>query len=56
MNCKHRKKAVNGPQDWSLNLDVVHPNAAGIDILEEGTWRIRGQEAPIPEQMVFGNP
>ena len=32
------KKAGSGEQDWSLNLKVVHPNAAGIDIGNEAHY------------------
>ena len=32
MKRKGSKKAGREQQEWSLNLDVVHPNAAGIDI------------------------
>ncbi len=35
MNRKRRKKVGSEQQDWSLNLEVVHPNAAGIDIGNE---------------------
>jgi hypothetical protein len=35
MKGKRKKKAVNEQQDWSLNLNVVHANAAGIDIGNE---------------------
>lgn len=38
MNGKRKKKAKNEQQDWSLNLDVVHPNAAGIDIGNESHY------------------
>jgi transposase len=38
MNRKRKKKAGNEQQDWSLNLDVVHPNAAGIDIGNESHY------------------
>ncbi len=38
MNRKRRKKAVNEQQDWSVNLHVVHPNAAGIDIGNESHY------------------
>jgi transposase len=38
MNHKHRKKSVNEQQGWSLNLEVVHPNAAGIDIGNESHY------------------
>ena len=49
MNRKHRKKAVNEPQDWSLNLDVVHPNAAGIDIGNESHYvAVSPDRDPIP--------
>ncbi len=33
-----RKKAVGGAPDWTLNLKVVHPNAAGIDIGNEAHY------------------
>jgi len=26
---------MGGEQDWTLNLKVVHPNAAGVDIGNE---------------------
>jgi hypothetical protein len=32
MNRKRSKKIGTKQQEWSLNLQVVHPNAAGIDI------------------------
>jgi hypothetical protein len=49
MNRKHRKKVVNEPQDWSLNLDVVHPNAAGIDIGNESHYvAVSPDRDPIP--------
>jgi transposase len=32
MKAKRKNKAARGAQDWTLNLDVVHPNAAGIDV------------------------
>ena len=38
MRGKRRKKAKRGAQDWKLNLDVVHPNAAGIDIGNESHY------------------
>jgi transposase len=38
MNGKRKKKAKNEQQDWSLNLDVVHSNAAGIDIGNESHY------------------
>jgi hypothetical protein len=38
MRGKRRKKAKGGAQDWTLNLDVVHPNAAGIDIGNESHY------------------
>ena len=38
MNRRHKKKAGNEQQDWSVNLDVVHPNAAGIDIGNESHY------------------
>ena len=33
MKRKRSKKANREQQDWSLNLDLVHPNAAGIDMV-----------------------
>jgi transposase len=33
-----RKKAMNEQQKWSVNLDVVHPNAAGVDIGNESHY------------------
>lgn len=38
MSGKRRKKAGNEQPDWSVNLDVVHPNAAGIDIGNESHY------------------
>ncbi len=38
MKGKGRKKAARGAQDWTLNLDVVHPNAAGIYIGNESHY------------------
>jgi transposase len=38
MKQKRSKKASREPQDWSLNLDIVHPNAAGIDIGNESHY------------------
>ncbi len=38
MNPKRRKKAVNEQQGWNLNLEPVHPNAAGIDIGNESHY------------------
>ena len=38
MNRKRRKKARNEQQNWSVNLDVVHPNAAGVDIGNESHY------------------
>ncbi len=38
MKGKGKKKAERGAQDWTLNLDVVHPNAAGIDIGNESHY------------------
>jgi transposase len=32
MKGKRKEKAARGTRNWTLNLDVVHPNAAGIDI------------------------
>src|ERR1700676_4419611 len=49
MNRKHKKKAVNEPRDWSLNLEVVHPNAAGIDIGNESHYvALSSDRDPIP--------
>jgi transposase len=33
-----RKKAMKEQQKWSVNLDVVHPNAAGVDIGNESHY------------------
>jgi len=38
MKGKRKKEAARGAQDWTLNLDVVHPNAAGIDIGNESHY------------------
>jgi len=38
MKRKGSKKSSREQQDWSLNLDVVHPNAAGIDIGNESHY------------------
>ena len=38
MKKKREKKSARGAQDWTLNLDVVHPNAAGIDIGNESHY------------------
>ena len=38
MNRKRRKKVGTEQQDWSLNLEVVHLNAAGIDIGNESHY------------------
>jgi len=38
MNGKRSKKASSEQPEWSLNLDVVHPNAAGIDIGNESHY------------------
>ena len=38
MSGKRRKKAGNEQPYWSVNLDVVHPNAAGIDIGNESHY------------------
>src|SRR5215472_8350433 len=38
MKRKGSKKASREQQDWSLNLTVVHPNAAGIDIGNESHY------------------
>jgi transposase len=38
MNPKRRKRSVKEQQDWTLNLESVHPNAAGIDIGNESHY------------------
>jgi transposase len=38
MKGKRKEKAGNEQQDWSVNLHVVHPNAAGIDIGNESHY------------------
>ena len=38
MKRKHSKKGKREQPDWSLNLDVVHANAAGIDIGNESHY------------------
>jgi transposase len=38
MKGKRKKEAARGAQDWTLNLHVVHPNAAGIDIGNESHY------------------
>lgn len=38
MSRKRRQKVVSEPKDWGMNLDVVHPNAAGIDIGNESHY------------------
>src|SRR5215472_13213216 len=38
MKRKGSKKASRKQQDWSLNLDIVHPNAASIDIGNESHY------------------
>jgi len=38
MNPKRSEKARGEQPEWSLNLDVVHPNAAGIDIGNESHY------------------
>lgn len=35
---RRRKQKKAGTKDWTLNLDVVHPNAAGIDIGNEAHY------------------
>jgi hypothetical protein len=35
MSRKRNKRTESGQAEWSLNLEVVHPNAAGIDIGNE---------------------
>lgn len=49
MNRKRKKKAGNEQQHWSVNLDVVHPNAAGIDIGNESHYvAVSPDRDPIP--------
>jgi hypothetical protein len=38
MKGKGKKKTERGAQDWTLNLDVVHPHSAGIDIGNESHY------------------
>jgi transposase len=38
MSQKRRKQIRSGQPEWSLNLEVVHPNAAGIDIGNESHY------------------
>jgi transposase len=38
MSGKRKKKVGTEQRDWSLNLEVVHPNAAGIDIGNESHY------------------
>lgn len=38
MSRKRSQKVVSDPKDWGMNLDVVHPNAAGIDIGNESHY------------------
>jgi len=38
MRGKRSKKTASGERDWTLNLDVVHPHAAGIDIGNESHY------------------
>jgi hypothetical protein len=35
---KTSKNASREQQDWSLSLEVVHPNAAGIDVANESHY------------------
>jgi hypothetical protein len=38
MNRKLGKNAGTKQQDWNLHLEIVHPNAAGIDIGNESHY------------------
>ena len=38
MSQKRRKQIRSGQSEWNLNLEVVHPNAAGIDIGNESHY------------------
>lgn len=38
MSKKRRQQTRSGQAEWSLNLEVVHPNAAGIDIGNESHY------------------
>ena len=38
MSRKRNKRTKSEQQEWSLNLEVVHPNAAGIDIGNESHY------------------
>jgi transposase len=38
MSQKRRKQIRSGQPEWNLNLEVVHPNAAGIDIGNESHY------------------
>jgi transposase len=38
MSRKRNKQTASGQPEWSLNLEVVHPNAAGIDIGNESHY------------------
>ena len=38
MSRKRNKQTESGQPEWSLNLEVVHPNAAGIDIGNESHY------------------
>jgi transposase len=38
MNGRRNKQTESGQPEWSLNLEVVHPNAAAIDIGNESHY------------------
>jgi hypothetical protein len=38
MSQKRREQIRSGQPEWNLNLEVVHPNAAGIDIGNESHY------------------
>jgi hypothetical protein len=38
MSQKRRKQIRSGQPEWNLNLEVVHPNAAAIDIGNESHY------------------
>ena len=38
MSRKRNTRTKSEQQEWSLNLEVVHPNAAGIDIGNESHY------------------
>jgi hypothetical protein len=60
MNWKRRKKGVSEQQDWRLNLDVVHANAAGIDIGNESRYvlchpiRTQSRYGTLPLCLLYG--